>query len=82
MGEPAAKPLADFAFVVENASGSEVASFKTDAEGKFAVTVPAGHYKVRPKENQSSIGQYGPWEVEVAAGGMTQVQWHCDSGMR
>ena len=75
------KPLADFAFVAEK-DGGVLASFTTDAQGHFEVALPPGHYKVRPKERQSSIGHYGPWEVDVTAGKMTPVEWRCDSGMR
>ena len=82
LGEPVAKPLADFAFVVESENGREVASFTTNSQGHFEVALPAGHYKIRPKEKQSSIGYYGPWEVDVASGKMTPVEWRCDSGMR
>jgi Prealbumin-like fold domain len=81
VGEPTTKPLPDFAFVVEK-DGGAVASFTTDAQGHFEVALPPGHYKVRPKEKQSSIGRYGPWEVDVSAGKMTPVEWRCDSGMR
>lgn len=81
IGEPQAKPLANFAFAIEK-EGDMVASFTTDAQGRFQVALPPGHYTVRPKEKQSSIGHYGPWEVDVAAGKMATVEWRCDSGMR
>jgi hypothetical protein len=82
VGESGTKPLSAFEFVVKNESGQVVASFKTNGEGHFEVRLPAGHYTVQTKEKQSSIGQYGPWEVDVAAGKMTAVEWRCDSGMR
>jgi hypothetical protein len=74
-------PLANVAFAVEDQK-SEVASFTTDNEGRFRVSLAPGHYKVSRKGRTSSIGRYGPFEVDVVAGQMTKVQWQCDSGMR
>jgi hypothetical protein len=74
-------PLANTAFAVETQKG-EIASFTTDNEGRFRVSLAPGHYKVSRKGRTSSIGRYGPFEVDVVAGQMTKVQWECDSGMR
>ena len=74
-------PLANTAFAVETQKG-EIASFTTDNEGRFRVSLAPGHYKVSLKGRTSSIGRYGPFEVDVVAGQMTKVQWQCDSGMR
>ncbi|MGH7984637.1 MAG: carboxypeptidase-like regulatory domain-containing protein [Candidatus Udaeobacter sp.] len=78
---PASRPLANAAFAVENEKG-EVASFTTDGEGHFRTSVPPGHYKVSMKGRKSSIGRFGPFEVDIIAGKMTNVQWQCDSGIR
>ena len=78
---PISRPLANAAFAVEDQKG-EIASFTTDNEGRFRVSLAPGHYKVSLKGRTSSIGRYGPFEVDVAAGQMTKVQWECDSGMR
>ena|SRR5437870_3746425 len=78
---PGSKPLANAAFVVQNENG-EVASFTTDDQGRFRISVPPGHYKVSIKGRKSSIGHYGPFEVDVVPGKMTNVQWECDSGIR
>ena len=78
---PDSKPLAKATFAVENDKG-EVASFTTDDQGHFRTSVPPGHYKVSMKGRKSSIGHFGPFEVDVAAGKMTNVQWQCDSGIR
>ena len=80
-GEPTSMPLANVAFVVENNQG-EVASFTTDEKGHFRVSLPQGHYKVSLKGRKSSIGRFGPFEVDVASGKLTNVQWECDSGIR
>lgn len=78
---PSSRPLGNTAFVVENEKGN-VASFTTDENGYFRVPLAPGHYKVSLKERKSSIGRYGPFEVDVVADQMTKVQWQCDSGIR
>jgi hypothetical protein len=78
---PGSKPLANVTFAVENEAG-EVTSFTTDDQGHFRTSVPPGHYKVSMKGRKSSIGHFGPFEVDVTPGKMTKVQWECDSGIR
>jgi len=78
---PGSKPLANATFAVENEKG-EMASFTTDDNGHFRTLVPPGHYKVSMKGRKSSIGRFGPFEVDVVAAKMTKVQWECDSGIR
>jgi len=79
--DPSSQPLANTAFVVENQKG-ETTSFTTDDQGRFRTPLAPGHYKVSMKGRTSSIGRFGPFEVDVVAGQMTKVQWRCDSGMR
>jgi hypothetical protein len=79
--EPASVPLAKATFAVEN-NGTEVASFTTDDQGRFQLSLQPGHYKVLLKGRKSGIGRFGPFEVDVTSGKMTNVQWQCDSGMR
>jgi hypothetical protein len=78
---PASVPLGNATFVVENNNG-EVASFTTDDKGHFRAALPPGHYKVSLKGKKTSIGRFGPFEIDVVAGKMTNVQWECDSGIR
>jgi hypothetical protein len=78
---PASRPLVNSTFAVESEKG-EVASFTTDDQGHFRSSVPPGHYKVSMKGRKSTIGRFGPFEVDVVAGKMTNVQWQCDSGIR
>ena len=79
--EAGSVPLANATFVIENDS-REIASFTTDDKGHFRAAVPPGHYKVSLRGRKSSIGHFGPFEVDVVAGKMTNVQWKCDSGIR
>ena len=79
--EAGSVPLGNATFVIENNS-REIASFTTDDKGHFRAAVPPGHYKVSLKGRKSSIGRFGPFEIDVVAGKMTKVQWECDSGIR
>jgi hypothetical protein len=78
---PGWKPLANTTFMVED-KNTEVTSFTTDDQGRFRVSLSPGHYKVLLKGRKTSIGRFGPFEVDVALGKMTKVEWKCDSGIR
>ena len=78
---PGSVPLANATFVIEN-NNREVASFTTDDKGHFRAALPPGHYKVSLKGRKSGIGRFGPFEVDVSSGKITNVQWDCDSGIR
>jgi hypothetical protein len=81
-GVPSARPFANIDFVVMEKEHT-VASFKTDEQGQFRISLPPGHYTVAMKEKRSGkIGRYGPFEVDVATGKTTRVEWNCDTGMR
>src|ERR1051326_7716083 len=74
-GEPDSKPIPNTAFAVTNQDGP-VSSFTTDAEGKFKISLPPGHYKVSKQGGgRIGMGRSGPFEVDVVAGKMTQVKW-------
>jgi hypothetical protein len=79
---PGPVPFANGTFVVQNQAGIVIASFTTDAEGRFQVVVPPGHYTVSRKDRESEPGYFGPFDIDVIAGKMTTVEWRCDSGMR
>jgi hypothetical protein len=80
-GVPDSRPLANTEFLVMK-ENSAVASFKTDDEGRFRISLPSGHYTISRKDWKASIGSYGPFEVDVAEGQIKRVQWNCDTGMR
>jgi hypothetical protein len=77
--EPDAAPAANVTFVVMKLD-AKVASLTTDAEGRFRVLLPPGHYTVL-RENAGRIGHWR-FEAEVKSGEMTSVRWVADSGMR
>ena len=80
-GLPDSAPLAKQTFAVDNGKGV-VTSLTTDEQGRFRVSLHPGHYVVSLQNRKTSIGRFGPWEVEVVAGKVTTVEWQCDSGMR
>ena len=77
--EPSIAPAANVTFVVMK-EGAKIASFTTDAEGRFRVALPPGHYIVE-KDPPTKIGRWH-FEAEVKPGEMTTVRWVGDSGMR
>ena len=74
-------PLVNTAFIVQKANET-VASFTTDGEGAFRISLPPGHYTVTAKNRAPRIGHFGPFEVDVVEGQVAKVSWTCDSGMR
>ena len=80
-GVPDSKPLANVGFVVKR-DNDVVASFSTDAQGRFRVSLPPGHYTVSRTDGQPKLGRCGPFDVDVVATQMTPVNWSCDTGMR
>jgi hypothetical protein len=80
-GVPDSRPLANTEFLVEKENGT-VASFQTDDQGRFRISLPPGHYTISRKDWKASLGSYGPFEVDVVAGQIKRVQWDCDTGMR
>ena len=80
LGVPNTQPLINTAFVVKQGD-KIVASFHTDHEGRFHVSLAPGKYLVSRKDWKGRVGNYGPFEVEIVAGEVKKVQWECDSGM-
>ena len=80
-GVPDSKPLANTTFVVKK-EDLTVASFTTDDQGRFRISLPSGHYSISKKDWTSRVGFYGPFEVEIVAGQTKKVQWNCDTGMQ
>jgi len=80
-GVPDSKPLANTTFVVKKGD-LMIATFTTDGQGRFQISLPSGHYSISKKDWKSRVGFYGPFEVEIAAGQIKKVQWNCDTGMQ
>jgi Carboxypeptidase regulatory-like domain len=77
---PSAAPLPNATFRITSDEGV-VTTFTTDTAGHFRVSLKPGHYSVVLTENRFPK-PCGPFEVNVEAGKMTNVEWRCDSGMR
>jgi len=77
---PNAAPAANLEFVVKKAD-TRVASFSTDAEGRFRVSLPPGAYTVLREDAGARIGHWH-FEVDVKPGEVSKVRWTGDSGMR
>jgi Prealbumin-like fold domain len=82
IGVPDSKPLANATFVVESEKGSVAASFTTDGQGHFRISLPPGRYIVSLKDQKPKVGRYGPFDVNVVPNQTKKVEWSCDSGMR
>ena len=80
-GVPDSKPLANTTFDVKKGDLT-VASFTTDDQGRFRISLPPGHYSISKKDWKSRVGFYGPFKVDIAAGQIKKVQWNCDTGMQ
>lgn len=80
-GVPDSRPLANTTFVAKQGDQG-VASFTTDDQGRFRISLPPGRYSISKKDWKSRVGYYGPFEVDVSAGQMKKVQWNCDTGMQ
>lgn len=80
-GVPDSKPLANTTFDVKKGDLT-VASFTTDDQGRFWISLPSGHYSISKKDWKSRVGYYGPFEVDIATGQIKKVQWNCDTGMQ
>lgn len=77
---PSTAPAGGIEFVVKRAE-TRVTSFITDAEGRFRVSLPPGHYTVLREDPGAAIGHW-QFEVDVAPGAVQKVNWTGDSGMR
>ena len=78
--EPNVAPARNLEFVVKKGDAT-VASFTTDGEGGFRVSLPPGHYVVMREDAGAAIGHWR-FEVDVVPGEMAKVAWTGDSGMR
>lgn len=80
-GVPDSRPLANTTFEVKQGD-LVAASFTTDDQGRFRISLSPGHYSVTRKDWKVRVGFYGPFEVDVVAGQIKKVEWNCDTGMQ
>jgi carboxypeptidase family protein len=75
------RPMAGVTIVVLTAAGDEAARTKTDDNGYYAVTLPAGPYTVEPQPVAGMV--HGSPPVAVTVGdGVTTVDIPWDTGIR
>jgi hypothetical protein len=77
---PNIAPAANLLFVVKK-EDKTVATFTTDAEGRFQVRLVPGHYTVLREDPGARVGHWR-FEADVVANQITKVHWTGDSGMR
>lgn len=77
---PNIAPAAHIEFVVKKGD-ARVGSFTTNAEGRFRISLPPGHYIVMREDPGAAIGHWR-FEVDVLAAEVAKVSWTGDSGMR
>jgi Prealbumin-like fold domain len=77
---PNAAPLPNATFRITSHDGV-VTTFTTDSNGRFQISLRPGRYVVLLAETRFPK-PCGPFEIDVEAGKMTDVEWRCDSGMR
>jgi hypothetical protein len=77
---PSVAPAGNLAFVVKKGD-ARVASFNTNAEGYFRISLLPGHYIVMREDAGGAIGHWR-FEVDVLPGEVAKVKWTGDSGMR
>jgi hypothetical protein len=77
---PEAVPVGQITFDVRK-DNQKVASFTTDAEGRFQVSLPPGRYVIDRSDPGAAVGHWR-FETEVVVGKVTKVRWTGDSGMR
>lgn len=77
---PSVAPVGNTQFLVKTGDAT-VATFTTDREGRFQVTLPPGHYVIVREGAAARIGRWR-FEADVVAGQVIKVNWTADSGMR
>jgi hypothetical protein len=78
-GIPHTRPVGNAMFIVK-CDDRVITTFTTDEQGRFRIALAPGHYSVSKQRGENEIGSYGPFDVDVVAGTMTEVQWNCDDG--
>ena len=82
-GDPACdeRPLAGVTVLVLDVNGTEIARLQTDADGRYAVTLPPGPYTVEPQPAEGVLRTPEPIAVTVE-GSFVTVDLAYDTGIR
>lgn len=78
----APRPVAGAKLVVRDASGAEVASVQTAADGSFFIELKAGDYVVEPQPAAGLMGGAATQNVSVVEGSSATIQVDYDTGIR
>ena len=76
------RPVAGAVLLVQDAGGTEVARFTTDASGLFRIALPAGRYTLLAQPVEGLMGAPGMQPVKVVAGHLEIVTVSYDTGIR
>jgi len=76
------RAVADAVLVIEDASGTEIASVRTGADGTFAVSLSTGSYSLVPQPVEGLLGTAEPRDFEIVDGPVTDIDLAYDTGIR
>lgn len=77
------RPVVGAVLTVTDPSGSEVARMTTGSDGRFAVALAPGAYRIVPQPVAGLLGTASPVEIQVAAEGpLTDLVVSYDTGIR
>ncbi len=74
------RPVPDAVLVVVDAAGGEVASLRTDPDGRFRVELPAGTFTIVPQPVEGLLGTPGDVSITVPVDGRIDIAY--DTGIR
>lgn len=81
-GDSGVGPYAGAAVRLVGAQDQVVAQGTTDAQGRFTLAAPPGHYEIEAGPTGAAYPRCDSAEVQVNGGTMIEVQVSCDSGLR
>jgi hypothetical protein len=76
------RPVAGAVLVFTDTAGAEVARVTSAADGSFSVELAPGGYRLTAEPVKGLMGTPAPMDVQVEAGGRTELQVSYDTGIR
>jgi len=76
------RPVAGAVILAVRPDGSRVAAAQTDAQGRFALSLPPGRYRLVPQAVEGLLGTASPADVVVRAGETVELDFSYDTGIR